>query len=53
MLYIINVQCMIIEYIYLGKDRYNAYHTSISMSFIKKYFFDKQDPNKQPEPKIQ
>ena len=32
----------------LSKDRYNAYHTPISMSFINKYIFDKQEMNKQP-----
>ena len=33
----------------LSKYIYTAYHhTSISMSFINKYFFDKQETNKQP-----
>ena len=41
----------------LGKDRHNAYHTSISLSFINKYFFDKQatrtrDEVNQPTPEF-
>ena len=34
----------------LGKDRHNTYHTSISLSFINKCVFDKQETRTRKQP---